>query len=167
MRIWLLIAAAVVGTAAHFLYVPLGRPRWLVLFLPVSESPWEHAKLVFWPLLGAVALLAYREGHFWPAAVTAGFVGAMHGIAAMLGLHYAVRFGFAQGSPILWADILTFFLSLGSGYVIALGLLRAPVPAWAGILCGLCLLVLACFFQWGSLNPPPQNVFQDGRRAKP
>ena len=166
MRIWIFVIAAAVGTVAHFLYAPLGKPRWLALFLPVSESPWEHAKLVFWPLLGAVGLLAYREGLAWPAAVTAGFVGAMHAIAAMLGLHYAVRFGFADGSPILWVDILTFFLSLGSGYAIALGLLEAPVPEPVGVLCGLCLLVLACFFQWGSLNPPPQNVFQDGRKAK-
>lgn len=166
MRIWIFIIAAAIGTAAHFLYAPLGRPRWLAFLLPVSESPWEHAKLVFWPLLGTVAVLAYQEGQPWPAAITAGFAGAMHAIAAMLGLHYAVRFGLADGRPILWVDILTFFLSLGSGYWISLGLLAAPIPEPVGILCGLFLLVLACFFQWGSLNPPPQNVFRDGREAK-
>jgi hypothetical protein len=57
MRIWVFAAAALVGTAAHFLYEPLGRPRLLVMFLPVNESPWEHVKLAVWPLLGAVAAL--------------------------------------------------------------------------------------------------------------
>ena len=61
MRIWLFVAAALVGTVAHFLYEPLGRPRLLVMFLPVNESPWEHVKLAVWPLLGAVAALTYWE----------------------------------------------------------------------------------------------------------
>ncbi len=166
MRIWLFALTALVGTMAHFLYVPLGRPRLLVMFLPIGESPWEHVKLCFWPLLGAVAVLAYAEGRAWPAAATAAFVGAMHGIAAMLGLHYAIRFGFGSGKPILWVDIATFFLSLASGYLIALRLLPAPVPEAVGVLCSLFLLLLACFFDRGSLNAPAQHVFQDLSQQK-
>ena len=166
MRIWLFLLAALVGTVAHFLYVPLGKPRLLVMFLPVSESPWEHVKLCFWPLLGAVAVLAFTEDLAWPAAVMAASVGAMHGIAAMLGLHYALRFGFGSGRPVLSADIATYFLSLASGYFIALRLLHAPVPKVVGAFCILCLLLLACFFDRGSLHPPPQHVFRDLSKQK-
>lgn len=161
MRIWLLGAAALVGTAAHFLYVPLGRPRLLVMFLPVNESPWEHVKLCVWPLLGAVGLLSYFEGRPWPAVVTAVFVGAMHGMAAMLGLHYLLRFGFGDGTAVLWADILTYYVSLASGWHLALGLLPAPVPLGVGIFCGACLVLLAVFFDRGSLRPPERHVFRD------
>ena len=166
MRIWLFLLAALVGTVAHFLYVPLGKPRLLVMFLPVSESPWEHVKLCFWPLLGAVAALAFAEDLAWPAAVMAASVGAMHGIAAMLGLHYALRFGFGSGRPVLSADIATYFLSLASGYFIALRLLHAPVPKVVGAFCILCLLLLACFFDRVSLRPPPQHVFRDLSKQK-
>ena len=161
MRGWIFVAAALVGTAAHFLYEPLGRPRLLVMFLPVNESPWEHVKLAVWPLLGAVAALAYWEQIPWPAAVTAAFAGVMHGIAAMLGLHYALRFGLSGGRPILWADIVIYYLSLASGWWIALGLLPAAVPETVGVLCVLCLLVLAVFLDRGSLRPPAVHLFQD------
>ena len=161
MRIWLFAAAALMGTAAHFLYEPLGKPRCLVMFLPIGESPWEHVKLCIWPLLAAVAVLAYQGTIPWPAAVTAGFVGAMHAMAAMLGLHYAVRFGLRGGTPVLWVDIVTFFLSLASGYWIALGLLKAHIPTGVGLLSAACLLVLAVFFHRGSLRPPAGHLFQD------
>ena len=84
MRLWLLAAAVLVGTVAHFLYEPLGRPRLLVALLPINESPWEHVKLAFWPLLGALAVLARQESIPWATAVAAGFVGTMHAIAAAM-----------------------------------------------------------------------------------
>lgn len=161
MRIWLFFAAAVLGTAAHFLYDFLNRPRLLVAFLPINESPWEHVKLAVWPLLGAVAVLAYQEQILWPSAVTAAFVGVMHATAAMLGLHYAVRFGLSGGKPVLWADILIYFLALASGWQIALGLLPAAVPVPVGVLCALSLLVLVIFLDRGSLRPPKAHLFQD------
>ena len=161
MRIWLFVAAALVGTVAHFLYEPLGKPRLLVMFFPINESPWEHVKLCVWPLLAAVAVLAYQGQISWPTAVTAGFLGAMHAIAAMLGLHYAVRFGLRGGTPVLWVDIVTFFLSLASGYWIALDLLEAKIPTGVGLLSTACLLVLAVFFHCGSMRPPAGHLFQD------
>ena len=166
MRIWLFLSSAILGTAAHFLYDFLGRPRLLVAFLPINESPWEHVKLTVWPLLGAVAVLAYQEQIPWPAAVTAAFVGVMHAIAAMLGLHYAVRFGLSGGKPILWADILIYFLALASGWQIALSLLPAAVPVPVGVLCALSLLVLAVFLDRGSLRPPEAHLFQDQSKQR-
>lgn len=166
MRLWLLAAAALVGTVAHFLYEPLGRPRLLVALLPINESPWEHVKLAFWPLLGALAVLARQESIPWATAATSGFVGAMHAIAAMLGMHYAFRFGLAGGKPVLWWDVLTYFVALASGWVIALGLLAAEIPAAVGVLSAVCLLVLTIFFDRGSLNPPNRHLFQDEREKK-
>ena len=161
MRIWLFIAAAVVGTVAHFLFDVLGRPRLLTAFLPINESPWEHVKLAVWPLLGAVAVLAYRNQIPWPTAATAAFAGVMHAVAAMLGLHYLVRFGLSDGTPVLWTDIVIYYLSLFSGWKIATGLLPAAVPVPVGGLSVLCLLVLTVFLHRGSLRPPEAHLFQD------
>ena len=54
--------AAAAGTGLHFLYPLLPIPL-VALFAPVSESVWEHLKLLYWPFLVAAAALARRERH--------------------------------------------------------------------------------------------------------
>ena len=46
-----LIFVLITGTLAHFAYEWSGCNRLLGLFFPVSESTWEHMKLIFFPLL--------------------------------------------------------------------------------------------------------------------
>ena len=46
------LGAALAGTALHFLHNWLPNPL-TALFAPVTESVWEHLKLLFWPYLGA------------------------------------------------------------------------------------------------------------------
>ena len=72
--IFLLFCA--LGPAQHFLFRPLGRPRSLLWLLPVNESPWEHYKLAFWPLGGALAVTAMITGLPFRAFVCAWFAGA-------------------------------------------------------------------------------------------
>ena len=137
-------------------------PAYLFLFVFVGLGFALYRKnWILSLVLAAVAVLAYQGNLPWPAAVTAGFVGAMHAMAAMLGLHYVVRFGLRGGTPVLWVDIVTFILSLASGYWIALGLLKAHIPTGVGLLSAACLLVLAMFFHHGSLRPPVGHLFQD------
>ena len=53
-------AAVVAGTCLHFVYDLLPCPV-TALFAPVSESIWEHSKLIYWPALLAGLLLERRE----------------------------------------------------------------------------------------------------------
>ena len=39
------------GTLLHFAYEWSGTNFWVGLFAPVSESTWEHMKLLFFPML--------------------------------------------------------------------------------------------------------------------
>ena len=53
MKLWQWIGFGVVtlaGTILHFLYDWTGGSIWAALFSGVSESVWEHMKLLFWPL---------------------------------------------------------------------------------------------------------------------
>ena len=46
-----LIFVLITGTLSHFVYEWSGSNHLLGLFFPVSESTWEHMKLVFFPML--------------------------------------------------------------------------------------------------------------------
>ena len=52
-----LLVAWACGVVMHFLYRPLGQPRFLRALFPVSENVWEHFKMAFWPLCGAMAFV--------------------------------------------------------------------------------------------------------------
>ena len=79
------------GTVQHFLYRPLGRPRSLAWLLPVSESPWEHCKLAFWPLGGALGTVTLLTGGTLPTFLSAWWAAAAHGLCTMLGIYYFYR----------------------------------------------------------------------------
>ena len=53
------IAAAVLGTAMHFLYDVFPSVPTAVL-APINESPWEHLKLLFYPTLLAAFFLTRK-----------------------------------------------------------------------------------------------------------
>ena len=90
--LWLIFAGfCAFGTVQHFLFVPLGRPRWLLWLLPVSESPWEHYKLVFWPLGGALCLTGVRAEAAPAAILWAWLHGAAHGFCTMMGIYCFYR----------------------------------------------------------------------------
>ena len=94
----------ILGTVQHFLFQPLGRPRALLWLLPVSESPWEHYKLSFWPLGGALGTVALLTGLPFSAFVCAWFAGAGHAFCTMLGIYCFYRWGLGVKRPVLCSE---------------------------------------------------------------
>ena len=110
--LWLIFAGfCAFGTVQHFLFVPLGRPRWLLWLLPVSESPWEHYKLVFWPLGGALCLTGVLAEAAPAAILWAWLHGAAHGFCTMMGIYCFYRMALGVKKPLLWADILNYYIT--------------------------------------------------------
>ena len=61
-RTWIaFVIAALAGSGLHFLHTLLPCPV-TALIAPVSESLWEHLKILFWPGLIASLVLARLEG---------------------------------------------------------------------------------------------------------
>lgn len=154
------------GTIQHFLFVPLGRPRRLMWLLPVSESPWEHYKLAFWPLGGALGTVCLL-GELPLSAFLCGWCGAAaHGFCTMLGIYYFYRAALGVSRPVLWVDIGNFYVTMLCGWRIGLGII-ARAPGWGlGLPAGLALLACALFFGCASALPPEQPMFQTERQAK-
>ena len=106
------LSTCAVGCAFHFLYAPLGKPRFLRWLLPISESPWEHFKLVFWPLGGGLAVAAWLTDATAGAWVCAWVVAAGHGFCTMTGIYYFYRGALGVARPLLWVDISNYFIIL-------------------------------------------------------
>ena len=45
-----ILAVAILGSLNHFLYDWTGGSSLAALFCPINESPWEHLKLLFFPV---------------------------------------------------------------------------------------------------------------------
>ena len=153
--LWLIfLMFCLLGTVQHFLFVPLGRPRSLSWLLPVSESPWEHYKLAFWPLGGALAVAALLAELPLSSFLWAWFAAAGHGLCTMLGIYYIYRSGLGVSRPVLWLDILNYYITMFFGWKMGLRALLAEASWTKTALASLCLLVCAVLFAWAAILPP-------------
>ena len=149
------VAAALAGSALHFLYDALPNPL-TALISPVNESVWEHLKLLYWPFLAAAFVLTKDEadGRKSWCGLLAGLLGAP---LLLLGAYYTLLSGFAlYGLPL---DLILYALAMAGGFALAWHLQRARLPAW---LCG--VLVIAAGVYGASLAlfsfaPPELPIF--------
>ena len=144
------------GTIQHFLFVPLGRPNALRWLLPVNESPWEHCKLAFWPLGGALGTATLLADLPFRAFVCAWFAAAAHGFCTMLGIYCFYRFGLGVKRPVLWVDITNYYVTMLIGWRLGLRVLLQPLRPGAALWAGMALLACALFFPLAATLPPTQ-----------
>lgn len=158
------LPACGVGCVFHFLYIPLGEPGLLRWLLPVSESPWEHFKLVFWPVGGGLAAAALLMDAAAGAWVCAWAVAAGHGFCTMTGIYYFYRGALGVTRPLLWADISNYFITMFCGWVLGLRAL-AHRPGWEAVLPAvLALAACAAAFAVFSEAPPANPLFREEDR---
>lgn len=95
-------AAVVAGACLHFLY-DLFPCAVTALFAPVSESLWEHGKLLYWPSLVTALVLRDRPG--------ARAFSLLLGTAAMLAVGWLYHI--PLGGESLLFDIVLYILAMG------------------------------------------------------
>jgi len=97
------------GVLLHFLYDRMPNAV-TALFSPVSESIWEHTKLIYWPYLAAAALLNRgRPGGIYPWLLTLPLMCGM-----MLGMGYVYHV-VLEGTE-LQVDIAIYVLVMVVGF---------------------------------------------------
>ena len=115
--LWLLSgipALFVIASPLHFLYGWTGSNIIAGLFVPVNESPWEHLKLAFWPIvlwwiIGYIAFARKDKGGF-PRAAVACAVCTTVCLLAIIAFFYT--YTGALGTESLILDILSLLLGL-------------------------------------------------------
>lgn len=105
--IWIgFLWSIVAGTLLHFLYAWTGENRVIGLYSAVSESTWEHLKLLFFPVLAYTVWEYFWVGHHWNGYVLARAEAVLLGMLTIVILFYTYTGIF--GRNWLAADILTF-----------------------------------------------------------
>ena len=120
-----LIFGLVFGSLLHFVWEWSGKMTWVAAFAPVSESPWEHLKLLFFPaLLYMLAEKAWLEERY-PGRFCENLRGLWAGLAVMPVLYYG--YTLFTGRDYLWADIGIFVISVLTAFLVPYFYRNRPV----------------------------------------
>ena len=150
------LLTALAGSALHFAYDLCPSPL-VGLFCPVSESVWEHLKLLYWPFLAAAFVLA-RGADDARGRWCGLLVGLLAAPLLLLGVYYPLRYGF--GVHGLWLDLLLYVLAMGAGFLLAYRLRRRALPGW---LCGPLVIAAGVYgaaLALFSFAPPDLPIFR-------
>ena len=149
------VLTALAGSALHFGFALCPSPL-VGLFCPVSESVWEHLKLLYWPFLAAGFVLNRRAENA-QAAWSGTLAGLLLMPAFLLGVYYTLESGFAFTAG--WLNISLYVLSLALGFYLSAKLARSGALSW---LCGV-LVILAGLYGAAlilfTMAPPPLPIF--------
>ena len=152
------VLAALAGSALHFGYDRCPSPL-VGLICPVSESVWEHLKLLYWPFLASGFFLLNRKARDAQAAWGGTLAALLFMPAFLLGVYYTLESGFSFTAG--WLNITLYVLTLALGFRLSAKLCRTGQLSW---LCG--VLVIAAGLYGAALilftmAPPALPIFLD------
>lgn len=163
LSIWGAVFGIVAGSFLHFAYGWSGNNFIVGLLAPVNESPWEHMKLVFTPLI-AFAFIDYyylrssAKDYCFALVKQIGFA-----IVFILAVFYI--YTPLVGRSILAVDISSFavgiILAKWFGYLILTGRFKKWQFKGINTFSAILLILFATFFLYTTFNPPHVNLFLD------
>ena len=163
LKLWFALGAifvSITGTLSHFLYSWTGENFFVGLFSPVSESVWEHMKLLFFPMLLFSLFMAGKLKNRYPCVISALCFGILAGTVCIPTLFYA--YTFAAGKSIFILDLAIFLFSTITAFFLAYQLtLSCRMQAYTAVLCILVCALFACFIVF-TYHPPSFGMFLSG-----
>ena len=145
------LSLGILGTLWHFLYNFTGQNYFVGLFAPVSESTWEHMKLAFFP--GIIIMLI-----FVPKKYTAQWMVSILTATWLIPVIFYTYSGIL-GFTLMWADILTYFLSIAFAIILLKHIQKTSISAGATIIIRLLVLLQFVSFLYFSYNPGTLGIF--------
>lgn len=151
----------VLGTLLHFTYEFTGHNPVVGLFSPISESTWEHLKMLFFPALVWCipgGLLLYRTDRNLIWACTGGICAGLFTIVSVFYTYSGIL-----GTNRLPLDILTFYLGVFAVFYPAYRYLKKNRPArkWHIYVSALILFLLTFCFIFFTRWQPPIGLFAE------
>jgi hypothetical protein len=152
------------GTLSHFLYDWSGHNFFVGLLTPVSESTWEHMKLLFFPMLLFVLLTPSKVRKELPGLVPALHLGILAGTALIPVFFYT--YTGILGKDILWLDLADFFVSVITAFYTAYATVQNQMHGNQRVqslqqILYLAVCLLFFFFVIFTYAPPALPLFQD------
>lgn len=147
------------GSLSHFLYEWTGNNFIVGLFAPVSESVWEHMKLIFFPMLLYALIVVPRLKRAFPDAGPALMSGALTGAASIPVIFYT--YTGILGRHLFLLDLMTFV----SGVVLAFcSAHRSALSGMArkrALLAYLLTIIFTLLFWLFTVCPPDLGLFAE------
>jgi hypothetical protein len=147
------------GSFLHFTYQGSGRLTVVALFSAVNESPWEHLKLYFFPVVLFIGV-EWFVVESKTALLFAKLVQIITGMVFIEAFFYT--YTGALGVENVWVDILSFVAAMALGYALSYRLVVRGVtgrfPAW---LSGTLIALVMLFFIAATFAPPHLPLFRD------
>ena len=153
------IFTVIVGGALHFTYELSGNNVIVGLFSAVNESPWEHLKLAFVPIL----IFGIIEYYYLNQTTNNLFLGKLVAFLTMAFIITAVYFGYSHftGHPILFIDITTFILSALLGHYLSYKITSSTKEyKLLNLLSVISFIILAVIFIHFTFNPGNSPLFK-------
>lgn len=153
-----IIFTAAAGTLLHFAYEYSNQNPIVGMFVPVSESTWEHMKLVFFPAF--LYMLAgwpffYKS---YPAFFSSHLAGTFTGTLAVAVIFYS--YTGILGNHYLVLDIVTFLASVLIAFCLSYQLsIQNSHPVLTPILVALTVAIMVGFFIF-TYHPPDIGLFE-------
>jgi len=163
LSIWGAVFVIVVGSLLHFVYEWSGNNFIVGLFAPVNESPWEHMKLVFTPMI----IFAFVDWYYLGGKVKNLCFALLKEIGIAIVFILAVFYIYTSivGYSILAIDISSFVISVviaeWLGYQILIGKFEKWEFKGLNTISALLLIIIATFFVIATIDPPQVNLFKD------
>lgn len=152
-----ILFVSIAGTLSHFLYQFSGNNYLVGLFSPVSESTWEHIKLLFFPMLLYSLWMSAGLREQYPGVVSALAFGNLAGCALIPIIFYT--YTGVLGFHLLSLDIVTFLLSVLAAFLIAFHLTQSgKVRPYEPVLTSMIGLMVILFFLF-TYCPPGIGLF--------
>ena len=161
--IWGGVFAVFFGSALHFVYGWSGKNFLVGLVAPINESPWEHMKLVFTPII----LFGFIDWIYLRDKVENLCFALMKEVAIAIIFILAVFYIYTPlvGHSIFAVDISSFVVSIiiakWFGYLILTGKFKRFEFKGLNFLSGIILVLIAAFFIYATITPPRLNPFLD------
>ena len=152
------ITASILGVIFHFLYDWTGQIRFIGFFVPVSESIWEHLKLIFYPIaivsLAEYYLCKVRTPDFLCIKVRSIWLGMLSTVVIFY------TYVGVWGGVIEWLNIVVYFIAMAIAYCFSCKrLIQSGQIKNTPVLCIISFVVVAILFMIFSLYPPAIGIF--------
>ncbi len=160
-----IIFTSILGTLLHFAYDFFNENFIVGLFSPISESIWEHMKLVFFPMLLFSIIEYFYNKKDYSSLIYYRFIGIIISTWMVPIIFYT--YTNILGKDIFFMDLFTFFASIIIGFLISSCLYKKSQNYSLNnnllrniiIICYLLILIMIICFLIFTKYPPSMKLF--------
>ena len=146
------LLTSILGTLSHFFYEWSGNSTLIGLVCPISESAWEHMKLLFFPALLYCFLSKLIYKNTVPNSSLPLLSGILTGTTLIPVFFYT--YSGILGFSVVWIDIAIFYLCTGIAFTMAAKLYNSQkADRFRFLIYGLTILYTILFFVFTFIQP--------------